>query len=107
MTSARSADRAASFPGTVPLLSTAFARVNTVLMGVDGVEGDFVGVLRMRFEGVKRETVRFPETGVNGKPVDLDIVDFLGVVGGGMFSISSMFSRRDILDERETSASTY
>jgi len=76
-------------------------------MGVVGVEGDFVGVLRMRFEGEKSETVRFPETGVNGKPVDLDIVDFLGVVGGGMFSISSMFSRRDILDERETSASTH
>ena len=107
MISARSVDRAASFPGTVPLLSTAFARVKTVLMGVEGVEGDFVGVLRMRFEGVKSETVRFPETGVNGKPVDLDIVDFLGVVGGGMFSISSMFSRRDILDERETSASTH
>jgi hypothetical protein len=76
-------------------------------MGVEGVEGDFVGVLRMRFEGVKSDTVRFPETGVNGKPVDFDIVDFLGVVGGGMFSISSMFSRRDILDERETSASTH
>ena len=107
MISARSADRAASFPGTVPLRSTAFARVKTVLMGVVGVEGDFVGVLRMRFEGVKSETVRFSETGVNGKPVDLDIVDFLGVVGGGMFSISSMFSRRDILDERESSASTH
>ena len=88
----RSALRAASLAGAVPLLSTAFARVKIVLTGVDGVEGivgDFGGVERMRLEGVKSEIVRLPETGVNGRPVAFDIaVDFLGVVGGGIFSLS-------------------
>lgn len=92
MISVRSAHRAASLPGTVPLLSTAFARVKIVLTGVDGVEGivsDFVGVERMRLEGVKSEIVRLPETGVKGRPVVFDIAeDFLGVVGGGIFSLS-------------------
>jgi len=105
--SSRSADRAASFPWTVPLLSTDLARVNIVLTGAVGVEGDFVGVERMRLDGVKSETVRLPETGVNGRPVVFDIVDFLGVVGGGIFSIFSTFSRLDILEGRETSASTH
>ena len=110
MISLRSADRAASLPGTVPRLRTDFARVKIVLTDFDGVEGDFaVGVDRMRLDGVKSETVRLPETGVNGTPVDLDIVDFVGVFGGGggMFSRSSVFSRLDILDGRETSASVH
>jgi hypothetical protein len=83
--------------------------VKIVLTGVDGVEGDFVGVDRMRLDGVKSETVRLPETGVNGTSVDLDIVGFVGVFGGGggMFSRSSVFSRLDILDGRETSASVH
>lgn len=88
----RSAHRAASLPGTVPLLSTDFACVKIVLMGVDGVEGvvgAFVGVESMRLEGVKSEIVRLPETGVSGMPVVFDIVgDFWGVVGGGIFSLS-------------------
>lgn len=78
-----------------------------VLTGADGVEGDFVGVERVRLVGVKREIVRLPETGVNGKHAGFDIVDFFGVVGGGIFSMSSPFSRLGILKGRETSASTH
>ena len=79
-----------------------------MLTGAVGVEGDFVGVKRMRLHGVKSETVLLPETGVSRSPVVFDIVGFLGVVGGGgIFSMSSTFSRLDILEERETSASTH
>ena len=64
--------RAASFPGTVLRRRVAFARVKIVLLGVeggvDGVEiGVDVGVERFFFVGVKRDIVRFAETGVSGR----------------------------------------
>jgi hypothetical protein len=66
--SARSEVRAASLPGTVPRPRRAFARVKTVVTGVEAVLGvRGVGVERPFLVGVKSETVRFAETGVRGR----------------------------------------
>ena len=64
----RSEERAAIFPGTVPRRRTDFARVKTVFVGVEGV-GVWVGVDLHRLEGVKRDMVRLPDTGVDGRPI--------------------------------------
>jgi hypothetical protein len=65
----RSEERAATLPGTVPRRRTDFAWVNIVLIGVDGDEaGDRVGVEMHRLEGVKRDTVRLIDMGVDGSP---------------------------------------
>ena len=70
--------RAASFPGTVPRRRVAFARVKIVLRGVEGAVDDFeigvrVGVERFLFVGVKRDIVRFAETGVSGRATHINI----------------------------------
>ena len=65
----RSEERAATLPGTVPRRRTDFAWVNIVLVGIEGDEvGDRAGVEMHRLEGVKRDTVRFTDTGVNRIP---------------------------------------
>ena len=67
--SARSDDRAASFPGTLPRWRTALARVKIVFLGVEGVDdGVRVGLEPIRLVGVKREMVRLADTGVAGRP---------------------------------------
>lgn len=63
----RSEERAAILPGTVPRRRTDFARVKTVFVGIEDV-GVRVGVELHRLEGVKRDIVRLPDTGVNGSP---------------------------------------
>jgi hypothetical protein len=112
---ARSEARAASLPGTVPRWRTALARVKIVFVGVEGVEdGVRVGVETFRLVGVKREMVRLADTGVAGRPFRQQInygrigpfvlAIFRGVVGG-MFSLSCMFSRLEVLDGRDSIAS--
>ena len=57
-----------SLPGIVPRRRTAFARVKIEFVGIIGEAGVFVGVEGIRLLGEKRETVRFADTGVNGRP---------------------------------------
>ena len=57
-----------SLPGIVPRRRTAFARVKIEFVGIIGEAGVFVGVEGIRLLGEKRETVRFTDTGVNGRP---------------------------------------
>jgi hypothetical protein len=100
-------------PGIVPRRRTAFARVKIEFVGIIGEAGVFVGVEGVRLLGEKRETVRFTDTGVNGRPgisscskenkPVLVTVDFLGVVGG-IFSLSSTFPRLVVLEGLDASA---
>ena len=67
MISDHSVLRAANLHGVVPRRKTAFARVKTVDVDPGDAEpGVFVGVVRRRFVGVNKDTVRFTETGVIG-----------------------------------------
>jgi hypothetical protein len=94
--SARSEERAASLPGTVPCWRTAFARVKIVFVGVEGVEdGVRVGVETFRLVGVKREMVRLADTGVAGRPFPL--VKRLLRDGTFCFGYLSGCCRRDVL----------
>jgi hypothetical protein len=86
--------------GTVPRERSDLARVKRV----GCTEGEWVGVVRGRRVGVKREIVRFTETGVIGRTECQGsgrgrvpaLVFFLGVFGvGGMFSsFSEVMVRR-------------
>lgn len=101
-------ERAESLTGTVPRRRTDFACVKTVLVGVERYDvGVRTGVDVPLLIGVKRDTVRLAEEGVNGRPFLLAthqwskpffaLLGFLGVTGA-IFSTFSLFSVLGCLD---------
>jgi len=77
----------------MPRRKVAFARVKIVLRGVEGGVDDFeigvrVGVERFLFVGVKRDIVRFVETGVRGRATHISVFALANRMDGQRYLLS-------------------